>query len=172
MDIIFFITLFSLVGIVTMLSYRGWELSRGTVVHSHPHAIDHLMKRIKKFVRICADKVVDVWFEYIAPHLAKAWIHGVRLFKWRVIRDAGLRVYGNIRGRKSVHVASNSNEASEFLQSVQAHKKEHEHSDIRRTSSVIMKMSTKRKKISHGDMDVVSLSDVLPEKEEHKELPM
>ncbi|NTV44441.1 MAG: hypothetical protein HGA67_01965 [Candidatus Yonathbacteria bacterium] len=127
MDIIFFITLFALCGIVAMIAYRGWELSRGVVVHAHPHAIKHAVEAIRIQASRLRENIVDVWFEYGAPPLARLWIKGMKTLHWSILRTRILRVYGRIRGHVAPVTPSDkkisSEEPSEFLQHVQEHKK-------------------------------------------------
>jgi hypothetical protein len=125
MDEVLFIIVFSASGIVAMLSFRAWELSRGEVVHSHPHVLAQAYSFVRTKVLGLKEYVLDVWFDRCAPHIARTWIRVARATEGRRLKDTAIHLYRSVRGVVSPHGVPDvqeNREASEFLADVVAHK--------------------------------------------------
>jgi hypothetical protein len=123
MDGVLFIMLFSSAGIIAMLVFRGWELSRGKVVHRYPHIVmDGFVVVRKKLLQI-KNVLLDVWFDFIALYLARVWVWTVKKVNWKSVATVVRGLYQSVRGIHADHGYPMPENSSDFLSHVSAHKK-------------------------------------------------
>jgi len=124
MDIALFVMISSAFGMFAMLSFRAWEISHGVVIHKYPQAILRVSDSMKVHTLRIRDMLLDIWFERLAPPLARVWIYVVRTCRWSVIKKFLVDMYHSVRGSHAHHVNKDGEtSASDFLNSMTEHKK-------------------------------------------------